>query len=229
MMKEEQGPGTPPCPPPPFDMALGDTFQAINMEIRDRSREIEREPIKFPETAASTSGRSRGQCVRSAPILVPTPKVARSDSTAVRFMGAPTSKDRSSSGHHKRFRATIENLLEDSIEMLTRVNQLWKPEHGTVPERLAETAVMLGQDFLAKSGHRERKFGVVTVDSKATSVQDARSQTRICKQRVQSGRSRPAKIVKTKSTTSRPRSIGLAPLARKVRAGSATSNSVSYH
>ena len=59
--------------------------------------------------------------------------------------------------------------------MLTRVNQMWMPEYGTVPERLAETAVMLGQDFLAKSGHRERKFGVVTVDSKATSVQDARN------------------------------------------------------
>jgi hypothetical protein len=175
MLKEEQGPETPPYPPPPFDMALGDAFQAINREIRDRSREIEREPIKFPETAASTSGRSRGQCVRPAPILVPTPKGAPSDSTAVKFTGSPNNEDRSSSGCNKRFRATIEDLLDDTIGMLTRVNQLWKPECGTVPEGLAETLVMLGQDFLEKSGDRERKFGVLTVESLATSAQNARN------------------------------------------------------
>ena len=152
MLKEEFPLTVPTYPPPPFDSSLADAFEDMKIEIRDRRRTATRNQLPpCLGTGANTFGVYRGPFVQTAPIIVPTPTAKSLGNTVARFTGHQNNAGPSGFKHSKRHRTDVVNLLDDTIVMLTRIDRLWTPGHGTVPTDSLATAEMVVRRLKVKA------------------------------------------------------------------------------
>ena len=163
MIKEEWiGFQLPTYPSPPFDSSLAQGYEDMKIEIRDRHRiKTRNQPQPCHGMGVSTSGVCREPSAPTAPILVRTPTGKFLGNTAVKFTEGQTNADRCTSGPSKRHRNDVLSLLDDTIDMLIRIDRLWTPNHGWVPTDMADTVAVIAHRFSAKSKARSGATGAV--------------------------------------------------------------------